>query len=60
MSDWKMPEWMEPYRDLFNNTGGNSVEELQNSKATIVENAPMAMIAAGMKMQVHNNGLLKN
>lgn len=28
---WKMPEWMEPYRECFQNTGGNSVEELMNN-----------------------------
>jgi hypothetical protein len=32
--NWKMPEWMEPYRDLFENTGGNSVEELMDHEFT--------------------------
>lgn len=31
---WKMPKWMEPYRELFQNTGGNSIEELMNDRDT--------------------------
>jgi hypothetical protein len=31
---WKMPKWMEPYRDLFQNTGGNSIEDLMNDHDT--------------------------
>lgn len=31
-NEWKMPEWMEPYRSLFVNTGGNKIEELVNDK----------------------------
>lgn len=31
---WTMPSWMEPYRDLFNNTGGNSIEDLMNDDRT--------------------------
>ncbi|MFG3710976.1 hypothetical protein [Micromonospora sp. NPDC047730] len=31
---WTMPEWMEPYRDLIVNTGGNEVEELINDLNT--------------------------
>lgn len=27
---WVMPEWAEPYRDLFTNTGGNDLERLMN------------------------------
>ena len=27
---WKMPAWMEPYRELVGNTGGNKIEELMN------------------------------
>jgi hypothetical protein len=26
-----MPDWMEPYREMINNTGGNSVEALMNN-----------------------------
>jgi len=31
---WTMPRWMEPYRDLFQNTGGNSIENLMNDHTT--------------------------
>ena len=31
---WVMPTWMEPYRELFGNTGGNTVEELINDRTT--------------------------
>lgn len=31
---WLMPDWMEPYRDLFENTGGNPIEELMNDTTT--------------------------
>jgi hypothetical protein len=31
---WKMPDWMEPYRGSFANTGGNSIEELMNDRTT--------------------------
>lgn len=27
---WTMPEHLEPYRDLINNTGGNTIEELMD------------------------------
>lgn len=29
-SPWTMPAWMENYRKLIQNTGGNSVEDLLN------------------------------
>jgi hypothetical protein len=31
---WTMPTWMEPWRGLFQNTGGNSVEDLMNDHDT--------------------------
>ena len=31
---WVMPEWMEPYRELIINTGGNTIENLMNDKTT--------------------------
>lgn len=33
-NEFQMPPWMEPYRGLFNNTGGNSVEDLMNDRTT--------------------------
>ena len=50
---WAMPEWMEPYRVLFNNTGGNTVEECMNRKdVTVFNNAPMALICVAVEAQV--------
>lgn len=62
---WKMPEWMEPYRECFNNTGGNSIEELMNRCTNVFVNAPLALIELGVRCQVnlltklHNEGRLK-
>ena len=50
---WTMPQWMEQYRESFNNTGGNTIEELMNNhKVTIFENAQLAMICVAVKSQV--------
>lgn len=57
---WKMPKWMEPYRDLICNTGGNSIEELMNDDGTnsnVFNNAPRALICVAVKSQV---GLLQD
>jgi hypothetical protein len=35
---WVMPEWIEKYRELIRNTGGNSIEELMNDKTTNMQN----------------------
>ncbi len=63
---WAMPKWMEEYRELINNTGGNSIEELVNNhETTIEENAPLALICVAVKCQVgllqalYKNNLLK-
>lgn len=63
--DWTMPEWMEPYRELIRNTGGNPIEELVNDRTT---NAQSNMIRAalivavesqvGLLMSLHAKGLL--
>jgi hypothetical protein len=51
--EWKMPEWMEPYRDLFHNTGGNSIEDMMNDhRTTVFENAPRAILCVAVKSQV--------
>lgn len=31
---WVMPEYLEKYRDLIGNTGGNAIEELMNDNHT--------------------------
>ena len=50
---WTMPSWMEPYRGMIGNTGGNSVEELVNDDTTTVfENAPRAVMAVEVQSQV--------
>lgn len=63
---WTMPAWMEPYRDMIADTGGNPIEELLNDHTTtIFENAPRAMICVAVKDQVgllerlNKNGMLR-
>lgn len=60
-----MPSWMEPYRDLITNTGGNSIERLMNLPAsTGFSNAILASLAVACMSQValltrlHESGLL--
>lgn len=67
MSDqpWVMPAWMEPYRDLIVNSGGNPIEELMNDRHA---NAAINFIRAGLivavrsqvalLVQLHDRGLL--
>ncbi len=64
--NWTMPEWMEKYRSLINNTGGNSVEDLYNDNHTVVLiNAPRAMICVAVHSQVqlllalHKHGFIE-
>lgn len=63
---WTMPAWMEQYRKMICNTGGNPIEELMNDHTTVVQiNAPRAMICVAVKSQVmlleilHREGMLK-
>lgn len=50
---WVMPEWMQPYRELITNTGGNQIEELMNDHtANLFSNAPRAMLCVVVKSQV--------
>lgn len=51
--EWVMPDWMEKYRGDFNNTGGNSVEDLHNSKATIDTNVVVCLLSSAIHGQVH-------
>jgi hypothetical protein len=51
---WKMPKWMEPYRDKIVGNG-EAVEVLMNTsgeQANVYSNAPLAMICVGVKNQV--------
>lgn len=47
-----MPAWMEPYRDLIHNTGGNTVEEMYNGNADPRVNLPLSTLQACVKSQV--------
>lgn len=50
---WTMPAWMEPYRDLIGNTGGNPVEELVNdSTASVRNNVIRAALCVAVESQV--------
>jgi len=49
---WKMPTWMEPYRNLIVNTGGNSVEDMMNGNADPRVNLPLSTLQACVKSQV--------
>lgn len=53
--NWKMPAWMEPYRELIRNTGGNPVEELYNDdgkNSNVFNNTPRALLCVAVKSQV--------
>lgn len=49
---WTMPEWMEQYRDSFNNTGGNTIEELMNNTTSMEVNMPLAVLSIAVSSQV--------
>lgn len=57
---WIMPKWMEKYRDSFNNTGGNSVEELMNNKISSEINEVLSLLAIAVSSQVMLLKTLKN
>ena len=51
---WVMPEWMEKYRDLIGNTGGNSVEQLMNNhSANLFNNSPLVVLICSVDSQVN-------
>lgn len=49
---WTMPAWMEPFREDFTNTGGNSVERLLNGTTDARVNLPLAVLEACAQSQV--------
>ena len=63
MKKWKMPCWMEPFRSYIRGNG-DSVESLMSCNVIVQVNAPLALIACGVKMQVgllirlHEAGLI--
>lgn len=52
MKKWTMPGWLEPYRALIVNTGGNSIEDMMNGNADPVVNLPLSTLQACVKSQV--------
>lgn len=54
---WKMPPWMEPYRALIQNTGGNPIEELMNDTTT---NGFNNSIRSALILSVHSQVVLLN
>lgn len=62
---WRMPAWMEPYRELIRNTGGNSIETMMNGNADPSVNLPLSTLQACVKSQVsllytlHDEGRLQ-
>jgi hypothetical protein len=62
---WTMPEYLEKYRDLIVNTGGNSIEDLMNDKHTThFANHVRSAIIVAVKSQIalleslHERGML--
>lgn len=54
MKQWKMPKWMERYRELIGNTGGNSVEELMNNTTVTADtNLVLSVLCISVKSQVN-------
>lgn len=49
---WTMPAWMEPYRGLIVNTGGNEIEEMVNGDADPFINLPLSTLQACVKSEV--------
>ena len=63
--EWKMPDWMEKYREFIGNTGGNSVEELMNNHRVDTDtNVVLSMLIVavdsqiGLLIRLKNNGFL--
>ena len=53
LKKWAMPKWMEKYRKMIVNTGGNPIKELMNDHETVVQiNTPRAIICCCVKSQV--------
>jgi hypothetical protein len=52
---WVMPAWMEPYRSMIVNTGGNSVEEFMNcdsKNCNLFTNGVRALLCTATTSQV--------
>jgi hypothetical protein len=55
---WAMPLWMEPFRKLILNTGGNTIEDMKNDNTDPFINLPRSTLAACVKSQVGLLGVL--
>ena len=51
MRKWKMPKWMEPFREYIGNTGGNDVEDLVNAQTNPEVNLPLWTLQACVQSQ---------
>lgn len=49
---WTMPEWMRPYANLINQTGGNDIEELLNRTFPPGSNDVVAAMQISVMSQV--------
>ena len=50
---WKMPKWMGRFREVFQNTGGNSIEDLMNDHdSTAFNNVIRAGLIVSVDAQV--------
>lgn len=50
--EWVMPDWMELFREYFVNTGGNTIEELVNTKVDSRTNAVLAFLQDCVTSQI--------
>jgi hypothetical protein len=64
--EWTMPGWMELYREIICNTGGNPIEELMNDTGTnFFNNHVRSALIVAVSSQVallnlaHAKGLLR-
>jgi hypothetical protein len=64
---WVMPKWMESYRNMICNTGGNPIEELMNDNTTTMNNniVRVALIISvdsqiSLLTKLHDKGLLND
>lgn len=49
---WIMPEWMEKYRKLIGDTGGNTIEELMNYDSFAKGLDPLGVLACCVSSQI--------
>lgn len=57
MNKWIMPKWMEQYRHLIVNTGGNKIEELLATNTSVNVNAPRALLENSVDSQSYSDDL---